>query len=995
METITRYTQKICNQLQQCNLRIESRKEIIRFFQCWMRVYQNIYYLRALEVYRHGENCHVDMTPFKKDIWEESIHRFNQPEVTCLLHFVKPEEIPCPLEEEALFEQHLKQMAQRLLEEVEEHKNWVVQEFAESLAEHPILEMPYLCTCTPEFLFNKFTAERNQHIVLHNYPSTYERMDIQDESKTYHLYIPKLLPWQMKSGHPNFHLSEGTYTYEQLDRLILTMLLSFPIEKLKISFLDLGFSSSLTKLRNKLSDELKRTMLFTADELKKWIDIRLQQLRESFEKWGDLIEHNVEQKQIEGCYEICILNGVPLNDSLCERLGQLMKDGHHAGIYFVVLGDLHPKWEELSLFYSLDVSHEKLFDSSNPIALYNQEAREKLYTLLNEQVIQEQTERSRQEKQKQEHRQEELYYQPFIDATEKFVVDIGAEVQSGQTICFRLDEQTHVHAFVLGQTGSGKSVFLHTLLNNAMLKYSPDSLQFYLLDFKMGGVELNRYRSYPHVRALLVDESDPGITLEILKDIRMRMKERGEQMRQAGCQNLKDYNRENPNHKMPRLILLVDECHALFKDGRHKIQKEIDQIIEQIAKEGRNQGVHLIFATQTLTGCTIPRSIINQITDPYLLKCSPVDAQLFVENPTKILNLLTLHCAYHKDHASNQDEYFCPIFLGKEKMDNCLKALNQKSSSLQLDFSTFYFTGAQSYKLQEGLENISYQRYAEASLGRSLEVQSQNIVVRLKKDIAQNLLILGNNEQEQGLRVLLVSIVSLMHYHKVTNKEACFIFFVNENLDDNPELEDYLDLLADYGVEILNNRRKRQDMLQHLYDRMNQSEEDETPLYLFVSSQDNYAELKQNVELSVSQPAEVFNKNQKEENELFFGGLSFGGEAASKTVTTQQAWERILEDGPEKGIFTLLQLSKLDRLLFKESVYAKQVYKYFQHIAFLRTFAEVSTMFGLEDVRLDELSDSPERLRLCYLNAANNKSTVLSPYQIPTSDEIEQLLKTE
>ena len=73
----------------------------------------------------------------------------------------------------------------------------------------------------------------------------------------------------MKSGHPNFHLSEGTYTYEQLDRLILTMLLSFPDREIKDQFLDLGFSSSLTKLRNKLSDELKRTMLFTADELKK------------------------------------------------------------------------------------------------------------------------------------------------------------------------------------------------------------------------------------------------------------------------------------------------------------------------------------------------------------------------------------------------------------------------------------------------------------------------------------------------------------------------------------------------------------------------------------------------------------------------------------------------------------------------------------------------------------------------------------------------------
>lgn len=993
MNSVTQHINDFINQLRQCRLSTEIRKELIRFFQYWERIYQDIYYLRALEVYRSEKNHHIDMNPFKQDIWQEAILRFNRSEVTSRLHFVNPEVLACPVEEETLLEKQILQIVKDVLSEEAKQKSKVEQAFVDSLADYPVMDMPYLQPYTPEFLLSKFVAESAQHIVLHGYTCTYEKKYIKDEEKTYQLYIPQLLPWQTKSGRPNFHLPDGNYTHDQLDRLILTLLLYFPIGKLKISFLDLGFSSQLTRLRNKLPKELKESTILTADELKKWIDNRLQQLIKSFSDFGDLIEYNIKENQIKGHYEIGILNGLPQSDStLCERLWQLVKDGCHAGIYFVVLGDLPSKWDN-KLFHQLTVTRDAEFSTANPITLFDPLKREKLYELLREQVAQKQVERKQQEAHEQERKQEELYLSPFADATEEFVVEMGLDVNHGQTTYFCLDEQTHVHAFVLGQTGSGKSVFLHTLLNRAMLKYGPESLQFYLLDFKMGGVELNRYKSYPHVRALLVDESDPGITLEILKDIQMRMKERGEQMRQAGCQNLKDYNREDPEHKMPRIILLVDECHALFKDGRHKIQKEIDQIIEQIAKEGRNQGVHLIFATQTLTGCTIPRAIVNQITDPYLLKCSPVDAQLFVENPTKVLNGLTLHCAFHKDHATNQEEYFRPTFLDKEKMDNCLKALKQKSSDLQLDFNTFYFTGTQSYLLSDGLKDITYRRHAEASLGRSLEVQSKNIMVRLKRDIAQNLLIVGNNDKGQGLRVLLVSMISLMHYHKETNNPARFIFFLNENLDDNPELEDYMELLTHYGVELLDNRRKRQDMLQHLYFRMTQSEEEEESLYLFISSQDNYAELKQDVELSIPQSHTELSTQQKEENNLFFGGLNFGSESTSKNITTRKAWEEILENGPERGVFTLLQLSKLDRLLFKESVYAKQVYKYFQHIAFLRTLAEVSAMFGLEDIRLDELSDSSERLRLCYLNAANNRSTILSPYQMPTSSEIEQLLK--
>lgn len=1012
MESFIKKIENFSNRLQQYSLSVEGRKNIILFFQCWMRLYLDIYYLRALECYRHKTsisnddnkmNCDVkekniydvDMNPFKRDVWDEAILRFNRPEVTSHLDFVNPEDIPCPVEEYDLFKGKIGQIIQRVLDERLVKKDKIVQDFEDTLTEYPILEKPYLQSCEPEFIFEKFMKESPGHIALRHYPKTYTVIDVKDEDKVYKVYSPQLFSWDTKIGMPNFYMQEGTCTYEQLDRLILSLLLYFPVGKLKVSFIDLGFSSQLRKQRNIIPSALKKDFVLTNEDLKKWIDDRQQQLKESFERYGDLIEYNISHNSIEGCYEVCILNGLAQCDNTSsDRLGKLVKNGCHAGIYFVVIGDLPSKWD-WSGFYQLEVDVEDEFTLSTPVTLYNSVKREKLYELLDARIKDNENLINKEQAYEQEHRLKELFSHPYNNSANDFAVEIGVDITDGHTISFKLDEQIHVHAFILGKTGAGKSVFLNTLLNRAMLKYSPKSLQFYLLDLKMGGVELDRYKSYPHVRALLVDESDPNITLEILRDLHNKMRERGELMRQAGCQNLNDYNNENPNKQMPCIILLVDECHILFKVKEHKIQNEISLIIEKIAKEGRSQGVHLIFATQTLAGCTIPREVKSQITDPYILYCEPVDAQYFIENPTKVLNRLPSYGAYHKDRTTEREEIFIPNKLEKEQMKNCLNAILRKSTEIQLDFKTSYFTGAQKYKLSDTLKDFSYSnsRNAGASLGRSLEVQSKNIVVHFKKEVAQNMLIVGNNDKRQGLRILMVSIISLMHYHKVTNTPARFIFFVNDDLDEAPEIEKYVNKLSKYGVEILDSRSKRQKILSELYTRINDSDCGEETTFLFISNQDSYAELKQDTELSVTHSINELSPQQKEENNLFFGGLSFGNDKTSKIVTTSKAWEQILENGPEKGFFTILQVSKLDRLLFKESIYAKLVYKYFQHIAFLRTLAEVSPMFGLDDIHLNELSDEPDRLRLCYLNATNNKYTILSPYMIPTLSEIDQLLK--
>ena len=139
-----------------------------------------------------------------------------------------------------------------------------------------------------------------------------------------------------------------------------------------------------------------------------------------------------------------------------------------------------------------------------------------------------------------------------------------------------------------------------------MLKYSPEDLQFYLLDFKLGGVEFNRYKKSKHVKALLVDNSDLQITLEILRDIDKQMRVRGKKIQAAGVGNIEEFNKkakENNEMRMPQILFVADECHVMFNPtvgNNHKLFQEMSEIIVRIAKEGRSQGVHLIFATQTL-----------------------------------------------------------------------------------------------------------------------------------------------------------------------------------------------------------------------------------------------------------------------------------------------------------------------------------------------------------------------------------------------------------
>ena len=86
-------------------------------------------------------------------------------------------------------------------------------------------------------------------------------------------------------------------------------------------------------------------------------------------------------------------------------------------------------------------------------------------------------------------------------STGSITVSIGKPIDSN-LINFCLGQDGHVHSFIIGATGTGKSVLLHNIIIETISKYSPEDLQLYLLDCKLGGVEFNRYKDVKHVRAL-------------------------------------------------------------------------------------------------------------------------------------------------------------------------------------------------------------------------------------------------------------------------------------------------------------------------------------------------------------------------------------------------------------------------------------------------------------------------------------------------------------
>jgi hypothetical protein len=204
-----------------------------------------------------------------------------------------------------------------------------------------------------------------------------------------------------------------------------------------------------------------------------------------------------------------------------------------------------------------------------------------------------------------------------------------------------LGQGTNQHALIAGKTGSGKSTLLHVLITNLALWYSPDQVEFYLVDFKKG-VEFKTYAAHdlPHARAVAI-ESDREFGLSVLQRLDRELKRRGNAFRRLGVQDLGGYHQAADGEPMPRTLLIIDEFQEFFVED-DRIGQDAALLLDRLVRQGRAFGIHVLLGSQTLGGAyTLARSTIGQMGVRIALQCSETDSYLILSDDNAAARLLS------------------------------------------------------------------------------------------------------------------------------------------------------------------------------------------------------------------------------------------------------------------------------------------------------------------------------------------------------------------
>jgi len=193
---------------------------------------------------------------------------------------------------------------------------------------------------------------------------------------------------------------------------------------------------------------------------------------------------------------------------------------------------------------------------------------------------------------------------------------------TGERHDLELGKGTVNFALIGGMTQSGKSNLLHVLITQLALRYSPDELELYLLDFKEG-VEFADYARIriPHVRVLAL-HSEREFGLSILRRLQEILEERGQIFKQVAVTRYDDYRRV-VDRPLPRLVAILDEYQVLFQED-DALAREAERLLEDLTRRGAAFGLHILLSTQSpARGRVLSAATYDQIGLRIALKCYP------------------------------------------------------------------------------------------------------------------------------------------------------------------------------------------------------------------------------------------------------------------------------------------------------------------------------------------------------------------------------------
>jgi S-DNA-T family DNA segregation ATPase FtsK/SpoIIIE len=190
--------------------------------------------------------------------------------------------------------------------------------------------------------------------------------------------------------------------------------------------------------------------------------------------------------------------------------------------------------------------------------------------------------------------------------TEPLKFAIGKDI-SGQATLGDLNRMPHL--LIAGQTGSGKSVMINTLLTSLLYHNSPSEMKLILVDPKQ--VEMAPYEDIPHLLTPVINE--PEKTISALKWAVNEMERRYKLLAENKFRDIATYNKmiqsgakritvadeagipqEHHDGAMPYIVIVIDELADLMMVA----SRDVEALIVRLAQKARAVGIHLVLATQ-------------------------------------------------------------------------------------------------------------------------------------------------------------------------------------------------------------------------------------------------------------------------------------------------------------------------------------------------------------------------------------------------------------
>ncbi len=177
----------------------------------------------------------------------------------------------------------------------------------------------------------------------------------------------------------------------------------------------------------------------------------------------------------------------------------------------------------------------------------------------------------------------------FIKSTHKIPMILGVDI-AGKHMTY--DLTTAPHILIGGRTGSGKSMFLQSILASIASKLSPEVCKFIIIDTK--GVDFENWDNNPRLMMPVI-KLNPMESIKALESVTNEIDARYEKLRTVRVKDITKYNATvAADKKMPYIVVAIDEFADLGAVGR----KKFTEYIQNITQRARAVGIHLIMATQ-------------------------------------------------------------------------------------------------------------------------------------------------------------------------------------------------------------------------------------------------------------------------------------------------------------------------------------------------------------------------------------------------------------